>query len=128
MSLGSTTAKNGEITGTWGDNKGSTAPTTYTIRLYVGDPTSGGTEVSTSGTGYAAVPVANTTANVGTPSGGALGPIAVAFAAATGSWGTPDHWAATDGSGNIWDTGTISAPVAITAGQTPTVNVTITAS
>lgn len=127
MSLGSNTAKNGDLAGTWGDNKGSTAPTTYTFRLYVGDPTSGGTEVSTSGTGYAGVAVANTTANVGTPSGGSLGPISVTFPTASGAWGTPDHWAATDGSGNLWDTGTISSPQAIGSGQTATLSVTLTA-
>lgn len=125
MSLGSATAKNTSLSACYGDNRSSTWPSTTTFRLYVGDPTSGGTEVS--GSGYAGVAVANSTANMGTPSGGSLGPISVTFPAATGSWGTPDHWANTDGSGNLLDTGAISSPQAIGAGQTATLAVTITA-
>lgn len=126
MSLGSTTAKNVDIAGSYGDNKGATAPSTLTFRLYVGNPTSTGVEVS--GGSYAGVAIANTTANMGTPSGGSLGSINVGFPTATGSWGTPDHWACTDGSGHLFDTGAISSPQAIGAGQTATLSVTITAS
>lgn len=122
--LGSTQAKNDDLAANYGDNKASMMPTTVTCRLYVGDPTAGGVEVS--GGGYAGVAIANTTANMGTPSGGQLGPITVSFPTATGSWGTPDHWAFTDGSGNLRDTQPISNPTAISSGQTPTLAVTIT--
>lgn len=127
MSIGSTTAKNQSLAGTYGDNKGATAPSTVTFRLSVGDPTAGGTEVSTSGTGYAGVAKTNSTANMGTPSGGQLGPITVAFAMASGSWGTPDYWYCTDGSGNIFDYGPITSPQAIGASQTVSLAVTLTA-
>lgn len=131
MSLGSTFAQNADLAASYGDNKSTAAgwPTSITVRLYVGDPTSGGVEMS--GGGYAGVVVANTSAAVGTPSGGSLGPIVVAWPASTGAWsgGTPpDHAAFTDGSGNILDTGTVSAnPGVTTAGQVFELDVTITA-
>lgn len=125
MSLGSATAKNISLKACYGDTRGSDWPSTTTFRLYVGDPTASGVEVS--GGSYAGVSVANTTAAMGTPSGGSLGPISVAFPTASASWGTPDHWANTDGSGNLLDTGAITSPQAIGSGQTATLTVTITA-
>lgn len=127
MSLGSITSHNQSLAGTYGDNKGTTAPSSILFRLYVGDPTGAGVQVS--GNAYVPVTVANTTANVGTPAGGALGPITVDFPEATGAgWGTPDMWAITDASGNIYDYGPILTPIAIPAGIVYRLAVTIVAS
>lgn len=130
MSLGSTFAQNADLAASYGDNKSTAAgwPTSITVRLYIGDPAFGGVEMS--GGGYVGVVIASTTAVVGTPSGGQLGPIVVTWPASTGPWsgGTPpDHAAFTDGSGNILDTGVISANPGITvAGQAFELDVTIT--
>jgi hypothetical protein len=127
MTLGSITARNQSIAGTYGDDKGATAPTSVMFRLYVGDPAGAGVEVS--GNAYAPVTVANTTANVGTPAGGQLGPVVVDFPEATGAgWGTPDQWAATDTSGNIYDYGPILQPIAVPGGIVYRLAATIVAS
>lgn len=123
--LGSVTSQDGALAGIYGDNKGADAPASMNWRLYVGDPTGSGVEVA--GTGYAAVVMANTTANVGTPSGGELGPITVDFGTGAADWGTPDWVGWTDGSGNLWDAQAISSPPAIGDGDPVTVNVTISA-
>lgn len=132
MSLGSVFAQNADLAATYGDNKSTAAgwPTSITVRLYVGDPTSGGVEMS--GGGYAGVVIANTTAVVGTPSSGSLGPIVITWPASTGAWSSgapPDHAAFVDGSGNILDTGEVSANPGVTiSGQVFELDVTITAS
>lgn len=131
MSLGSTFAQDADLAACYGDNKSTAAgwPTSITVKLYVGDPTSGGVEMS--GGGYAGVVLANTTAVMGTPATGALGPIVVTWPASTGAWsgGTPpDHAAFVDGSGNILDTGLVSAnPGVTTSGQTFECDITISA-
>lgn len=115
MSLGSVTARNQCLAGTYGDNKGATAPTSVMFRLYIGDP--GGSGVEVAGNGYSPVTVANTTANMGTPAGGQIGPVIVDFPESTGSgFGTPDNWATTDTSGNIYDYGPVLAPIAVPGG------------
>lgn len=129
MSLGSTFAKNADLKACYGDNKSTAAgwPTSITVKLYVGDPTAGGVEMS--GGGYAGVVLANTTAVLGTPSAGQLGPIAVVWPASSGAWssGTPPTYGAfVDGSGNILDYGIISANPGVTAaGQVFELDVTI---
>lgn len=126
MSLGSVTSKNQCLAGTYGDNKGATAPSSVQFRLYNGNPTAGGVELV--GNGYALVLVANTTANMGTPAGGQLGPILIEFPQANGAgWGTPDYWGLTDTSGNLYDYGPISAPILVGAGLILILAVTLVA-
>lgn len=131
MSLGSTFAKNASIAACYGDNKSTAAgwPTSITVNLYIGDPTSGG--VLMSGGGYAGVVLANTTAVLGSPSVGQLGPITIDWPASTGAWSSgspPTYGAFVDGSSHILDTGTISAnPGVTTTGQVFELAVTIQA-
>jgi hypothetical protein len=124
--LGSITAQNTALSGRFGDNKGSDAPTTLTAHLYEGDPTDDGVEIA--GTDYVPVDVANTTANLGTPDGGELGPFDIDFGTAgADDWGTPDFWAFTDGSGNFYDVQEISNPDEIANGDPVTLSATISA-
>lgn len=122
--LGSITAQDGALAGVYGDNRGADAPSSFTAHLFVGDPTAGGVEVA--GTGYAPITVANTTANLGTPSGGQLGPFTVDFGTGAADWGTPDNWALEDGSGNFWNVQQIASPVAIGDGDPVQISATIT--
>lgn len=136
MTLGSTVAKNLDLAGTYGDNKGATQPSTLTGHLYVGDPTSGGVEFA--GNGYVSPSVANTTANVGTPSAGSLiNPITYSFGSSTNPWSAagssiPTHFAWKDGSGNLLDVLAVgSNPGVNAAGISVTIlagNLVITAS
>lgn len=127
MSLGSTFAQNADLAASYGDNKSTAAgwPTSITVHLY--DST--GTEMT--GGGYAPVVIANTTAVVGTPASGALGPIVVTWPVSTGPWsgGAPPAYASfADGSGNLLDYGAIAANPGVTdVGQTFELDVTITA-
>jgi hypothetical protein len=119
MSLGSTTAKNNDLGGTYGDNKGATQPSTLTGHLYVGDPTTTGVEFS--GNGYSSPSVANTSANVGTPSGGQLASaVDLDFGTSTAAWSAsgsavPTHFAWKDGSGNLLDVLAVGSNPGITA-------------
>lgn len=121
--LGSVAAQNGALAGIFGDNKGSTAPTSFDAHLFEGDPTAGGTELT--GTGYAPVTVTNTSANLGDPSGGQLGPFSIDFGTGAADWGTPDYWAFTDTSGNFWTVQPIQNPQLIIDGDAVTVSATI---
>lgn len=119
MSLGSVTAKNLALAGQFGDNKGATQPSTLTGHLYVGDPTSTGVEFV--GNGYSSPSVANTTANMGTPSGGAIGTaVDINFGTATGAWSAsgsavPTHFAWKDGGGNLIHVLVVGANPGVTA-------------
>lgn len=119
MSLGSTDAKNIAIRANYGSSRSSLWPALVDFRLYDGDPTGAGTEMT--GGGYAPVEVANTDANMGVPTSGVLTPATVAFATSTGAWsgGTPPtYFAITDGAGTLLDVGTVSAnPGVSAAGQ-----------
>lgn len=107
MSLGSTAAKNIALRACYGDSRSSLWPATVYLRLYLGDPADSGVEIS--GGGYAAVAVANTDANMNVPTTGLLEPDVFTFPTSTGAWSAvPDHWAFTDGSGTVLDTGVVS--------------------
>lgn len=98
-----------------------TPPTNIYLGLWVGDPTdagTGGAEVS--GGSYARV--LNNTWDAATTSGGkarSANTAAIAFPTATGSWGTPSHWALWDAitAGNLLWHGTIDSPVAVPSGD-----------
>lgn len=126
MSLGSITAQNAALAGLYGDDRGATAPTGFTAHLYEGDPTDDGVEIA--GTGYTPPTVANTTAVLGAPDGGELGPFTIDFGTAgADDWGTPDFWAFTDGSGNFFGVQEISNPTEIVNGDPVTLSATIPA-
>lgn len=113
MSLGSVVAKNLDLAGSYGDNKGATQPTTLHGHLYVGDPTAGGVEFV--GNGYVSPAVANTSANVGVPSAGQIASaVDISFGTSTAAWSAagssiPTHFAWTDGSGNLLDVLAVAA-------------------
>jgi hypothetical protein len=94
----------------------SPGPTTLYVALYTAAPSAagGGTEVSTSGTGYARVAVTSSLANwagtqgAGTTavSSGTSGQTSnnnsITFGSPTASWGTIGWFGILDGSGNLW--------------------------
>lgn len=70
-----------------------TKPSSLYVALYVGDPTSGGTEVSTSSTAYSRQSAAFTISG-----GAATNTAQLQWSAATASWGTITHVAIFDAS------------------------------
>ena len=70
-----------------------TKPSTLYVALFVGNPSSGGTEVSTSGSAYARV-----TSTFTISGGTATNTAAIEWATATSSWGTIDWVAIYDAS------------------------------
>jgi hypothetical protein len=91
-----------------------TKPSTLYVALFVGNPTSGGTEVSTSGSAYARV------VSTFTISGGnATNTAAIEWATATSSWGTIDWVAIYDAStgGNQLVTAALSSSKTIASGD-----------
>jgi hypothetical protein len=102
-----------------------TMPTAY-LALCTADPTDAGTgasmnEVSNSN-GYARV--ATSGADWGAAASGAIAnAVEKSFSEASGSWGTPTHFAILDsgtyGAGNMLVHGSITTPKAIASGDTP---------
>ena len=83
-----------------GDDASSAVPATFHVALLTGDPRAGGVEVS--GTGYARVTLANTTAVWGAATGGQKSALAT-FPTAGGTWTTARWWAAaSSGASTAW--------------------------
>lgn len=81
----------------------ATAPTSFEVALFAGDPLNGGTEVS--GGGYARVTVPNDgTTWLATDAGGVKSSNPVTFPTSTGDWSdTATHWALYDpATGALW--------------------------
>jgi hypothetical protein len=91
-----------------------TKPSTLYVALFVGNPTSGGTEVSTSGSAYARV-----TSTFTISGGNATNTAAIEWATATSSWGTIDWVAIYDAStsGNQLVTAQLSSSKTIASGD-----------
>lgn len=91
-----------------------TKPSTLYVALFVGNPTSGGTEVSTSGSAYARV-----TSTFTISGGNATNTAAIEWATATSSWGTIDWVAIYDAStgGNQLVTAALSSSKTIASGD-----------
>lgn len=91
-----------------------TKPSTLYVALFVGNPSSGGTEVSTSGSAYARV-----TSTFTISSGTATNTAAIEWATATSSWGTIDWVAIYDAStgGNQLVTAALSSSKTIASGD-----------
>jgi hypothetical protein len=91
-----------------------TKPSTLYVALFVGDPSSGGTEVSTSGSAYARV-----TSTFTISGGNATNTAAIEWATATSSWGTIDWVAIYDAStsGNQLVTAALSSAKTIASGD-----------
>ena len=90
----------------------------YYLALFTDEPGEEGettNEVSTSSTGYARQAV-----TFGTPASGSVAHSeAIEVPTATGDWGTGTHWALCDAvtGGNVWWTGEITTPKAISTGD-----------
>ena len=91
-----------------------TKPSTLYVALFVGNPSSGGTEVSTSGSAYARV-----TSTFTISGGNATNTAAIEWATATSSWGTIDWVAIYDAStsGNQLVTAQLSSSKTIASGD-----------
>lgn len=91
-----------------------TKPSTLYAALFVGNPSSGGTEVSTSGSAYARV-----TSTFTISGGTATNTAAIEWATATSSWGTIDWVAIYDAStsGNQLVTAQLSSSKTIASGD-----------
>jgi hypothetical protein len=100
-----------------------TAPATVYVALYTVAPTdsSAGTEVSTSGTGYARAAVTNNSTNWPAASGGSKSNgTQINFNTPTASWGTVVGWAIVDtasGAANIYYKGTLAASKNVNSGD-----------
>lgn len=111
----------------YGDGRAATWPAIVYAALYSGAPTdsTGGTEIS--GSGYARVAVANTSANfpaAATTSGVTEKKNATAIqfpTVVTSAYPTVTHWATTDAAsgGNVLDYAPVTTPVAPAVGTTP---------
>lgn len=91
-----------------------TKPSSLFVALYVGDPASGGTEVSTSGSAYSRQSAAFTISG-----GAASNTSQLQWSAATSSWGTITHIAVFDAStaGNRLVDAQLSASKTIASGD-----------
>jgi hypothetical protein len=107
-----------------GSNKGSTAPGTVYVGLFTAAPSDGGggTEVTSTSTGYARVAVTNNTTNWpaavdGVKRNGGT----IQFPTATAAWGDVTHFALFDSSvsGNMLIWGELSSPISPISGNAP---------
>jgi hypothetical protein len=103
-----------------------TKPSTLYVALYVGDPASGGTEISTSGSAYS-----RQTGTFTISGGVATNTAQLQWSAATSSWGTITHVAIFDAStaGNRLVDAALSASKTINTGdvlQIPASNLSVT--
>jgi len=103
-----------------------TKPSTLYVALFVGNPTSGGTEVSTSGSAYARLSAAFTISG-----GTATNTSALEWATATSSWGTINWVAIYDAStsGNMLVTAQLTSSKTIASGDVlriPASNLSVT--
>lgn len=112
--LGSIAAKNADLDASYGDNHSSEWDSSLFLRLYSGNPTSGGVELPATG-GYAALALSNDSANwpdasAGQKANGATFDMPVS----TGPWGAAaTYWWLTDSSGNLLDGNALSSPIIV---------------
>ena len=107
-----------------GDNAGANMPATVYVALFTSTPDDGGggTEVSTSGTGYARVAVTNNSTNWPAATGGIKSNgTTITFPTATDSWGQVSYVAVYDAAtaGNMLLWGETSATLSPVTGNTP---------
>ena len=98
-------------------NTTGTYGTSLYVALHTADPDTGGSEVSTSGTGYARIQVTNWSRTNQTISNGGT----VTFATATAGWGTVTHvavWSAST-SGTMLFSGALASSVVVSTNGRP---------
>ena len=116
MAIRSIEWANRSLANDYGDSRGANSPSTVELRLYTADPNNGGTEFS--GAGYAALTVANTSANFPAPDGGEIvTPWLEVFTPTEDVDNPPLWWQLVDPStGGLMDGEALAAPVAGVAG------------
>lgn len=114
MSLGSTYAEDLSLDACYGSGKASGWPGTVYVRLYVGNPMSGGSELTGAG-GYAAIAVTNNSTNWPNASGGAkVNGVTFTFPTSTAAWsGNPTYFWLTDSTPNLLDGGPLTGPIIV---------------
>jgi hypothetical protein len=112
--LGSTIGKNAALDACYGGGHSAAWPAVVYLRLYSGNPMSGGVELPSTG-GYEALTVTNNTPNFPAASSGQkTNGIAFAMATSTGAWGAiATYWWFTDSDGNLLDGGPVSSPIIV---------------
>lgn len=116
----SDTKANAALDALYGDAHASTFPSSLRVRLYIGDPADTGVEPAAGG--YAAVTVANTTANFPAASGRQKeNGTDIVWPTSSGDWGgVCTHWALTDAAGDICASKALPEPIDVNAaGVTP---------
>lgn len=115
MSLVSAAAQNASLAMSYGGAKGSSAPTTIEVALFVGDPANGGTELAATG-GYAA-PTFNNDATTwpDAPADGSITSALLMIATSTGAFsGVADYFLIRDAStGDEWDSAPLTSPITV---------------
>jgi hypothetical protein len=114
MSLLSTTEQNRSLDLFYGANKGSIASAAHRLCLYVGDPRTTGTELTSTG-GYAAVTVTNDGTNWPAASGGSKTSAEQTFPTSTAAWSdVATHWALKDSvTADIADCGPLDGELSV---------------
>lgn len=110
-------ARNAALACMFGDAHSTSAPATWSVKLYDGDPLTTGVELDAVG-GYAALAVANTTANWPAPSSGAIISAAFDFGTSSAAWSdTATHVVVADGVGatGIWYSRALAEPITVSA-------------
>jgi hypothetical protein len=115
MALGSTLAQNLALDACYGSSHASVWPATLYLRLYNGNPMTGGTELTGAG-GYAPVAMVNDSTHWPNASGGQKSNgVTLAFPTSSGAWSSAaTYFWLTDGTGNLLDGGPLTLSIAVT--------------
>lgn len=128
MSLLSVAARNASLAMSYGAGRGSSAPASLEVALFVGDPANGGTELAADG-GYAPVTVPNdATTWPDAPTDGAITSTTLTYPTATGAWSdVATHFLIRDATtGDEWDSGQLADDISVdVAGTVTTVALTV---
>jgi hypothetical protein len=123
MPLGSTTAKNWALDACYGSNHSSVWPSTVYVALFNGNPSSGGTELTSTGN-YARVALTNNSTNFPDASSGfKSNGTDIAFPTSTGAYSASATYIGlydNSAGGNLLDYGALSPTLTVSgASQTP---------
>lgn len=115
MALVSVVARNASLAMSYGALAGSEAPTSLEVALFAGDPTLGGTELTSDG-GYVRLVVANdATTWPDAPADGSITAAQLEFAVSTDAWSdTASFFLLLDAvTGDEWDSGPLDDEIAV---------------
>lgn len=118
MPLIDLTAQANSLRADYGDSHAAHMPATYHVHLYTDDPRNGGVELTATG-GYAALAVANSSANFPDPDAAAELTTAEFQWTATAAWSDVATWAQiSDGAGVLYDGAPLPARINVTQADT----------